>query len=128
MQGKHDFRDLKIFEEERLNEVCDELVHYVKNTLHEDLYICGSVAKLFSGTLPLDYQPKDIDFEISHWGFRLLKNRLTEQPHVLMIEKRPHRLVFFVEGGRYVEVFEENPFFSNYTRALYQNKILYKKI
>lgn len=54
------FKDLKIFEDEQVNEFCDVLTDIVRDITGEELALCGSVAKHLHGSISEDYNPKEL--------------------------------------------------------------------
>ncbi|MBT0551167.1 hypothetical protein [Riemerella anatipestifer] len=118
------FRELNIFENLEINKVCDALFTKVKQLTNEDLSVCGSMAKVFDGTLPEDYQPKDLDLVISPRGFRLLTSNLEELEGVLMIEKLPGRIILYLKTYLCIEIWMESSKF-NFTPKFYKNKLKY---
>ncbi|AFR36230.1 hypothetical protein [Riemerella anatipestifer] len=123
-QNYNAFQELNIFENTEINKVCDALFTKVKQLTNEDLSICGSMAKVFDGTLPEDYQPKDLDLVISQWGFRLLTSNLEELEGVLMIEKLPGRIILYLKAYLCIEIWMESSKF-NFTPKFYKNKLKY---
>lgn len=98
MQEEHNnhFQNLNIFENKEINRLCDTLSYLAKKITGEELKICGSMAKVFDGRLPKNYRPKDVDFTLPNYAFRLLKNQIpTEIEDVIMIEKQPDRIILY---------------------------------
>ncbi|MCO4303706.1 hypothetical protein [Riemerella anatipestifer] len=126
-QNYNAFQELNIFENPEINKVCDALFTKVKQLTNEDLSVCGSMAKVFDGTLPKDYQPKDLDLVISQWGFRLLTSNLEELEGVLMIEKLPSRVILYLKGLFQIEIWEKQYNFKemNYISGVYRGQIKY---
>lgn len=119
------FQELNIFENVEANQVCDYLIHFTKQLTNEDLTICGSMSLVFDGQLPESYNPKDVDFVASRWAFRMLKGNLKQMDGVLMIEKRPHRIVLYLYSQICVEIWEDSSINDTKIEKLYNNKIKY---
>ena len=125
MQVENNFKDLKIFENDKLNEYCDLLVYRIKEITGVPPYLVGSVAKIMSGHLPEDYEIKDIDFIISSFEFRkLLPHRNSLFPESRSIELRPERLIIHLPNFA-IEIwnFKENN--TDKIAKIYKNKINY---
>lgn len=118
------FQNLQIFENAEVNQVCDALVQLTLELTGDEFPVCGSVARMFDLKLPEAYHPKDVDFVARPWAFRMLRQHLNTLPGVLMIEKRPHRIICFTNSRVYVEIFEEP---KEVLLGIYKNKIKYKK-
>lgn len=118
------FRELKIFENENINALCDRLCSYCEEQSGEMPILTGSVAKMLHGGLE-NHTPKDVDFVVSYPTFRNLIVRLDKMEGVVMIEKRPFRIVLYVETDFCIEVWLKS--IRNETMSLnyYQNKIPY---
>lgn len=122
------FKDLKIFESEEINNLCDHIFNLVASITGSQPILCGSVAKMLSGVLDEEsYKAKDIDFYLPNSDFRKLKQNLpSEVTGVKMIEVRPERIIF--HGLLCIEIWcnlekEENETFGI---LLKKNKIPYK--
>lgn len=92
------FSDLHIFENEKVNTICDRIfieIHNVfGNTSH--IMVCGSMAKVFHKLLPKDYQPKDLDFVITNYFvYRMLQNRLPKLFPDFSLEVKTNRIILF---------------------------------
>lgn len=118
------FQELKIFENEKINKICDELCRLTKTITGKELIICGSMAKVFAGQLPQNYHPKDVDFTVSQWDFRKIKNHLPNTIEgVIMIEKQPQRIILF--AGICIEIWASQPENEMKKKCYYQTKIPY---
>lgn len=89
------FQELQIFENEKINALCDEFCLYCQEQSGEIPILTGSVAKMLHGELE-NYTPKDVDFVVSYSTFRNLSVRLDKMEGV-MIEKRPHRIILYTD-------------------------------
>lgn len=125
MDKTNHFQELKIFEDENMNIICDDLFHKVKEITKEELIICGSISKVFSGEYLESYMPKDIDFVISKWAFRLLANQLVGLPKVVMIEKLPHKIILYTDVFVCIEIWFLGKKNEKMTKKYYKNKIPY---
>lgn len=125
MQKEHEnnFQKLNIFEDDIVNKACDHLIEITKEITSEDLLLWGSVAKILDEKLPKFYEPKDADFVLSPWAFRLLKSQLREFENVLSIEVRPNRIILYISSKICIEIFEKNT--NNFTHKIYKSKIKY---
>lgn len=121
------FQELKVFEMQYINQLCDELCQFVKDTTRGELMVCGSVAKIFSGMYSEDYTPKDIDFLVTPWVFRLLNERLRkfQNPNIITIEYRPCRYIVYTSDVA-IEIWK-GPFRYPLTIEKFKNKITYTK-
>lgn len=121
------FQELQVFDNKMINELCDELCEFVKDTAQGELIVCGSVAKIFSGMYPEDYTPKDIDFLVTPWVFRLLNERLRnfKNPNVITIEYRPYRYILYTYYVA-IEIWK-GPVKYPHTIEKFKNKITYTK-
>lgn len=76
------FSELQVFENENINNSLDEIYSMLKKNfgkLGEEIKICGSVAKIFDGKLPENYNPKDIDVVVfSPYFWRFLQANITK--------------------------------------------------
>lgn len=120
------FQELKIFEENQVNIYCDLLSNEVYNITGKKPHVVGSVAKMFSGTLPEDYTPKDVDFAIDNISFRkILHHHQNRNPlfgFSRMVETRPERFIIYLDD-KCIELW--NFFYKNYNEKLeyHKNKI-----
>lgn len=122
---ENNFKDLKIFESQFLNEICDSLVYQVKKITGEDLYLVGSVAKIMSNHLPDDYAIKDIDFIVSSKAFRkLLPHRNSLVKNYRMIESRPERIIIYLDKFA-IEIWNYKEQNTDKTPKIFNNKIHY---
>lgn len=94
-QQENNFQRLKVFENPQINSLCDDMFHFVKNNLGEELLIVGSVAKVFANQLSKDYEPKDIDMVVSKQCFRKLSGSFPFFENVTMLEKNPQRIILY---------------------------------
>lgn len=117
------FRELKIFENENINALCDRLCRYCEEQSGEIPVLTGSVAKMLHGGLE-NHNPKDVDFVVSYSTFRNLIVRLDKMEGVVMIEKRPHRIILYTDEKLCIEIWQQktNDFAKRFD---YQNKIPY---
>lgn len=118
------FRELKIFENENINALCDRLCRYCEEQSGEIPVLTGSVAKMLHGGLE-NHTPKDVDFVVSYSTFRNLIVRLDKMEGVVMIEKRPFRIVLYVETDFCIEVWLKSIRNETMNLNYYQNKIPY---
>lgn len=118
------FRELKIFENENINALCDRLCRYCEEQ-GEIPILTGSVAKVLSEQLPQDYLPKDLDFVVSYPTFRNLIVRLNKMEGIVMIEKRPHRIILYAEEGICIEIWQNKSVDKNKEIKKYKDKIAY---
>lgn len=118
------FRELKIFENENINALCDRLCRYCEEQ-GETPVLTGSVAKMMSEQLPQDYQPKDLDFVVSYPTFRNLIVRLNKMEGVVMIEKRPRRIILYAEEGICIEIWQKSNLNHLQKIKKYKDKIAY---
>lgn len=122
---ENNFKDLKIFEREELNQYCDLLVHRIKKITGEPPFLVGSVAKIMSGHLPEDYEIKDIDFIVSSFQFRkLLPLRNSLFPEAKSIEIRPERLIVYISNIA-IEIWNFKEKNVDKSPKIYKNKIHY---
>lgn len=74
-----DFKQEKIFENDSLNNTCDLIFNKINEVFEKttDVVICGSVAKMLSGVLSEEYEPKDLDFVVRDFFiWRFLRENL----------------------------------------------------
>ena len=122
---ENNFKELKIFENDKLNEYCDLLVHRIKEITGVPPYLVGSVAKIMSGHLPEDYEIKDIDFIISSFEFRkLLSHRNSLFPEAKSVEMRPERVIIHLEKFA-IEIWNYKERNTDKEPKIYKNKIYY---
>ena len=122
---ENNFKDLKIFEREELNQYCDLLVHRIKEITGVSPYLVGSVAKIMSGHLPEDYEIKDIDFIVSSFEFRkLLPHRNSLFPEAKSVEMRPERVIIHLEKFA-IEIWNYKERNIDKEPKIYKNKIHY---
>lgn len=119
------FQELKVFENEKINALCDQLCLYCQEQSGEIPILTGSVAKMMSEQLPQDYQPKDLDFVVSYPTFRNLIVRLNKMEGVVMIEKRPRRIILYAEEGICIEIWQNKSVDKNKEIKKYKDKIAY---
>lgn len=95
------FEENKVFENVYINEVCDAIfkkVNFVFNDV-SSIVVCGSVAKMFSGKLPKEYQAKDLDFVVTNYFvFRYVKNNLAKWFPELKVEYRDRRVILYTKA------------------------------
>lgn len=117
------FQELKVFENEKINALCDKLCLYCQEQSGEIPVLTGSVAKMLHGGLE-NYNPKDVDFVVSYSTFRNLSVRLDKMEGVVMIEKRPRRIILYTDEKLCIEIWQQktNDFAKRFD---YQNKIPY---
>ncbi len=125
MQPENNFQDLQIFEDPKMNKYCDFVSNQVMEIVGKQPHLVGSVARMFTGSLPENYMPKDVDFAIDNISFRKIlafgKYRKLF-PFAKMVEKRPERFIIYTDK-KVIELW--NFFYKNYTEELkfYNNKI-----
>mgnify|MGYP000056182158 CR=1 FL=1 len=122
---ENNFQEVEVFEDAFMNEFCDTLTAKVKEITGEELFICGSLARMFSGELSEDYTPKDVDFVVSKGAFILLSRNPLVLQGVVMVEKRPDRIVFFLENKHCVELWIFLKEDEGKSKQYFKNKILY---
>ena len=127
MQHENNFQDLKIFEEQTMNFYCDELTKQVLTITDKKPHLVGSVARIFSGSEPPGYMPKDVDFAIDNLSFRKILaygNHRDLFPFAMMVEKRPERFIIYTDS-KVIELW--NFFYKNYSEELkyYNNQLPY---
>lgn len=118
------FQELKIFENEKLNILCDRLSQIVREITGEELMLCGSVAKKLHGTLPEDYEPKDVDFVVEREAFNKLYRAFPmEIEGVVAFEFQPIKILLWTPSlGACVEIWLLREFEQ---KLKYQSKIPY---
>ncbi|GIZ15317.1 hypothetical protein [Capnocytophaga catalasegens] len=93
------FQQEKIFEEDVVNEICDFIFNKVNDVFGKttDVIICGSVAKMFSGYLPKNYEPKDLDFVVrNYFVWRYLRTNLQKWfPEYKVREIEKERVILY---------------------------------
>ncbi len=120
MDKTNHFQELKIFEDENMNIICDVVSNIVKQITGELPILCGSVAKVLSGILDENYKAKDVDFYLTDWNFRKLKNNFPLKIEgIRMIEKRPERIILY--ANRCIELW------CNLEREENKKRIIQKK-
>lgn len=119
------FQELKIFEDDRINQLCDILSDQVLNITGNELMICGSVSKVFAGEFLESYFPKDIDFIVHKWAFHLLIKRLENLPNVVMIEKTPDKIILYTQYSICIEIWYITNYNAKMTKQFYKNTIPY---
>lgn len=119
------FEELKIFENDKINSICDDICSFVRYRLGENLVVCGSLAKVFNKDLPNNYQLKDVDFIIDSLSFQRLTHFLNQIDGVLMIEKQPFRIILYTSERICVEIWRERKEDKNRTEKKFKNKIPY---
>lgn len=117
------FQELKVFEDNNVNILCDELSSLVKNFYGEELLVCGSLSKIFLGSLPDTYTPKDIDFIVNPIAFQRLYNRLEKLNSVTMVEKQPHRIILYTKHFICIEIWKERESDKQRKKIYYKNLI-----
>lgn len=76
-----DFQKENIFQSKEINEICDLIFGKVESIYKKPdvIVIGGSVAKIFSGILPENYEPKDLDFVVrDYFVWRFLRENLQQ--------------------------------------------------
>lgn len=122
------FQELNIFEDTKMNEICDRITSIVKDITGDLPILCGSLAKIFSGILDeKTYEIKDVDFFLTNWNFRKLKHHFPKEiVGIRMIEKRPERMILFCENNKCIELWCNLEKEENKKVLIKNNKIPYK--
>lgn len=120
------FEELKVFENQRLNKLCDTLTEKVKEITQSELVVCGSVARLLAEKLPEQYLPKDIDFMVNPIVFRRLLLERFDLDYVLMVEKSPKRIILYTDDDFCIEIWTHFPHMKYEEKKYYQQKIPYQ--
>lgn len=118
------FQELKVFENEKINALCDRLCLYCQVESGEIPVLTGSVAKMLHGGLE-NYNPKDVDFVVSYSTFRNLSVRLERMEGVVMIERRPYRIILYTDEDICIEIWQKSPENDKMKLNYYQQKIPY---
>lgn len=118
------FQEFKVFENEKINVLCDRLCLYCQMESGEIPMLTGSVAKMLHGGLE-NYSPKDVDFVVSYSTFRNLSVRLNKMEGVVMIEKRPMRIILYADEGICLEIWLRSKLNDKMQVKYYQDKIPY---
>lgn len=119
------FKDLKIFEDEQVNEFCDVITDIVRDITGEELALCGSVAKHLHGSISEDYAPKDIDFVVDKEAFyKLYRAFPMDIDKVISFEFQPLRIILWTELEVGVEIWLQNQ--ENEQKLMYNKKIPYR--
>lgn len=124
-ENKYPFQYLNIFEDNRINALCDAVSQKVKDITGAEPVVCGSLSKIFAGTLPQDYRPKDIDFVVSQWNFRKLRQELHNIKHIIMIEKLPHKMILYTEYFICMEIWFQTALSNTMKQYYYKHLIPY---
>ena len=125
-ENKNSFQKFKVFDNDPMNKLCDQVISLVEELTNETPAVCGSVAKLFGEQLQEDYTPKDVDFVVSRWAFRQLLWKIpTEITGVKMIEQNPNRIILFTDYRYCIEIWVHNAVSEKRELKKYQNEILY---
>lgn len=119
------FQELQVFDNKMINELCDDLANEVRKLTSNEIMVCGSVSKIFAGEFSEQYTPKDIDFVVSKWDFRILSHQLSKFRNVLMVEKLPHKIILYTKAFICIEIFYLTDHNKNMTKKYYQNLIPY---
>lgn len=121
-----EFKDLKVFEDEKVNKTIDSIYSLLEDNfgpIGNKFAVCGSVAKILDGKFSEDYKAKDIDLLCRcPFLWRFLTANYTKFKTITS-EKESFRIKLFFDGGFLVEIWNEKLPFS--VEGIYKDKIHY---
>lgn len=95
------FKFSYFFEDNSINEVCDFIFLQINNVFSDvsSVVLCGSVAKILSGTLPVTYCPKDVDFEVkNYFVYRFIKNNIAKWFPKFQVKITDNRIILYTNS------------------------------
>lgn len=124
---ENSFQELQVFEDQNMNDYCDQLMAEIYDAIGMHPVVVGSVAKLLSGEYQGDYKPKDVDFALDIISYRKLLSILCHTrlfAFAKMVEIRPERIIIYTDS-RVIELWCFISRNYNEKKTLYKNKITY---
>lgn len=110
-----DFSKENIFEDERVNQVCDKVFAEVQKYYDacRNIILCGSCAKILSGVFSEEYTPKDVDFVVkNYFVWRYIRENIQQwfDQEVEIIEKERVMIHFpFITVEFWLNTIEKEP-------------------